>query len=132
MPQLQWNELELIEFLSVVPQTEDQVYHTFDLARDGLRMLLTLRQFESVLHLTISYADSKNDLLDLTAYIRGRVELHRHVATNVPFLRISGCLIVPNRFIHTEMGNPFDTQKFPFGVDIHLWVDPKIRCCLTQ
>jgi hypothetical protein len=132
MPQLQWDELALIEFLSVLPKTEDQVYHTFDVTREGLKMLLTLRQFESVLHLTIGYAETKTPLLDLTAYIRGKVEVRRHIATNVPFLCISNCLIVANRFQHIEIGDPFDVQKFPFGADMHLFVDPKIQCCLTE
>jgi hypothetical protein len=133
MPQLQWDELGLVEFLSVLPQTEDgAIFHTFELTRGELQMLLTLRQFESVMHLTISYVDTGADLLDLTAYVRGKVEIRRHIATNEPFLCFSDCLIVANRFQYIEIGDPFDSKRYPFGVDMHLLVDPKICCCLTH
>ena len=134
MPDLQWDENELVEYFSVLPTTdEDAVHHSFELTRDNLRMLFTIWKYESVMRLTLSYCDSQEELLDVTAFVRGGITVRRHIGTNAPYLGLSDCILAPTRFSYNEMPNsPFNKEKFPWGVNMHIWVDPRICCYLTE
>ena len=129
MPTLKWDPLEVLEYLSVLPSIEeDEVSHGYELVRGDIRMLLTLWQYESVLHLTLSYEESRKELLNVTAFVRGELKIDRHIGTNMPHLCAFDCIVGAGRFSYRQMQDPFDKTRYPRGVNIHLWAQPQIQC----
>ena len=127
MPLLKWDPLELLEFFSVLPTVEEDVCHGYEMVQ-GIRMLLTIWQNESVFRLTLSYEGSREELLDFAAFVRGELRIDRHAGTNMPHLCALDCVVGPGRFSYRQMLDPFDKERYPTGIDIHVWARPKIQC----
>jgi len=133
VPQLEWDELEFLEYLSVVPSVEeDAVSHAYQFSRDGLEAFLTIWQYESFAMLTIGYADTHQPLIELGFFIRGRAGIERHFGTDKPHLCFSNCIVADSRFAYRDRQDPFDTKRCPIGPDIRLFVEERITCTLTS
>ena len=58
MPQLEWDEADVVGFLEVIPEVEEyEVSHVFLVERDGVSLKLEIWQLESVAQLTLLNPD---------------------------------------------------------------------------
>src|SRR5262245_5029280 len=63
MTRFVWNETDFIECLSVIPEVEDGgIAHHFDARRNGLRLVLSVYQYEPAVWISL-YRDESNQPL---------------------------------------------------------------------
>jgi hypothetical protein len=126
MPQLRWNDTDFLDFFAVEPTIEDYaVSHNYELERDGLRLLFTVWQLESVIQASLFRGKAETALFTFAAYVRGEARfINDRMGRYIDF---EDCIIAPNRFWYIQAGNPFDQQQFPISVTIRLAIDPDIR-----
>jgi hypothetical protein len=126
MRQLDWNEFDFLEFFEVEPIVLDEIVsHSYEAHRNGLRLLLTVWQLESVIQATLFQEGSEAGLFSFAVYVRGAaiyVDDERG-----QYLEITDCIVAPNRFWHVQAGDPFDRERFPFSVTVKFEVQPNIR-----
>jgi hypothetical protein len=129
MPQLRWDQREVLECVGVVPETDEyDTYHSYTIEREGLKLLLTLWQFESVLQLSLYRGNQRDTILHMALAIRGPVQFKRTKRYEwEEFLLFSDCVSVPNRFYYHKLGDVFDTDKFPYSFDVEVAFYPDIR-----
>jgi hypothetical protein len=126
MPQLKWNEADFLDCFGVAPIVgDDRVSHSYEARRSGLRLRVTVRQYESVLNITLSREGTESELLSLAAYVRGEARYVNDIRGT--YLEITNCFVAPGRFWYMEAGNVFDRQRFPVGVTVEIGVNPDIR-----
>lgn len=131
MPQLRWNDTDFLDFFAVEPTVEDYaVSHTYEIERDGLRLLFTLWQLESVIQASLFRGKSDNALFTFAAYVRGEARFIHDVSGRC--IDFEDCIVAPNRFWHLRAGNPFDQQRFPISVTIRLATDPDLRIAFAD
>lgn len=126
MPKLEWNELEFLAFFAVEPTVEDyRVSRSYQLERDGLRLLFTLWELESVIQVSLFRGQAEDALFAFAAYVRGEARIINDMRCN--YIDFEDCIIAPNRFWSNQTGDPFDQARSPFSVTIRLAIDPDIR-----
>ena len=131
MPQIQWNDVDFLDFFAVEPTVEDgAISYNYEIERNSLRLLLTVWQYESVIQWSIflNYADDA--LVTFAVYVRGEARFIND--TRGRFLEISECIIVPNRFWYINCGYLFDRERFPLAVTVTLAIDPDIRIAFVN
>ena len=75
MPQLEWNDTDFLDFFAVEPTPEDyDVSHSYDIERNGLRLLFTVWQYESVIQVSVFRGDSDDALFTFAAYVRSGLD----------------------------------------------------------
>lgn len=126
MPQLRWNKIDFFEFFAVEPMVEEyEVSHSFELERDGMRLVFTLWQLESVIQLTLFRVKTENPLFTVAAYVRGEARvINDHAGRHIDF---EDCVLAPNRFWYVRAGDPFDQQRYPISTTMRLAIDPDLR-----
>jgi hypothetical protein len=131
MPQLAWNDLDFLECLGVEPEVLDYlVSHNYTLVRNGLRLLITVWQFESVIQFSMFRESAEVPFCSFACFVRGRV---RHVDDQRgDFLEMQDCIIGPNRFWYMSAGDPFDPKRFPVGVNLQVSVVPDIQINIVE
>jgi len=126
MPELNWNELEVMECLAVLPESEDgEVSPTYFLNDGFLALLITFWQFESVAEFTLSRMMSEEVVTNFALIVRDGV-YYRNEKWGES-LRFQDCILAPDRFYSTDIGNIFDPKLHPQGIDMELFVRPTIR-----
>lgn len=71
MPQFEWNDIDFLDFFAVEPTVEDYaVSHNYEVERNGLRLLFTVWQHESVIQVSIFHGDADDALVTFAAYVR--------------------------------------------------------------
>jgi hypothetical protein len=126
MPQLNWSEYEFVEVLSVLPTVEDyQACYTFDVTAADIRLILTVRPYESVIHITLGSTALPETLFECAAFVRDKAVRQEYKGQE--WLELRDCVMEPSRFSYLEMGNPFDRERFPYAQHIRIWVQPQIR-----
>lgn len=131
MPQLRWNDTDFLDFFAVEPTVEDYgVSHNYEIERDGMRLLFTLWQLESVIQASLFRGKSDNALFTFAAYVRGEVRFINDVRGR--YIDFENCIIAPRRFWYIQVGNPFDQQRFPISVTIRLETDPDLRIAFAD
>lgn len=126
MPQLEWNEIDLLDYFEVEPTVLDEVVsHSYEVERNGLRLLLTVWQLESVVQVTLFRSESEAEIFTFAAYARGPVR--RIDDQRGKFIEIGDCIIAPNRFWYIEAGDVFNKGKYPASITIEIEVRPEIR-----
>ena len=131
MPELEWNEIDLLDFFAVLPTAEeDGVSHSFEIDRNGLQLLLTIRQYESVIQVSVFRRDSDHALFTFTAYVRGEVRLVNDQRGR--YLEIADCIVAPDCFWDIVSGDPFDRVRFPVAVTVTVAIDPDIRIAFVN
>lgn len=74
---LKWDEAELMEFFGVVPMYNDDAHsHSFEVSRDGLRMLVTLFDLEGAVYVSIF----RDGLPEPIFTVQRELCTHAHVA----------------------------------------------------
>ncbi len=112
MPQLRWNDTDVLDFFAVEPTVEDYgVSHNYEIERDGMRLLFTLWQLESVIQASLFRGKSTThcSLLRPTSEVKLASSMMSGVGTSTS--KLHHCS-EPIRYI--QAGNPFDQQRFPY------------------
>ena len=131
MPQLEWNELDFLDFFAVEPTVEDHaISHDYQIERDGLRLLFTVWQLESVIQASLFRDESDDALFTFAAYARGEARFINDKRGR--YLEIEDCIVAPNRFWYNQAGDVFDRARFPSSVTVTLSVDPDIRIAFVN
>jgi hypothetical protein len=126
MPQLSWNELDFLDFFAAEPIVEDYaVSHNYEIEREGLRLLLTLWQLESVIQASLFRSKAETPLFTFAAYVRGDARFINDKRGR--YIDFEDCIVATNRFWYIQAGDPFDQQRFPISVTIRLAIDPDIQ-----
>ena len=131
MPQLNWNDLDFLDFFAVEPNVEDYaVSYNHEIERDGLRLLFTVWHLESVIQASLFREKSDDALFTFAAYVRGEARFINDKRGR--YLEIADCIIAPNRFWYIVSGDPFDRDRFPISVTVRMTVDPDIRLAFVD
>lgn len=131
MPQLQWNELDFLDCFGVEPTAEEYaVSHNYEIARDGLRLLLTVWQLESVIQASVFRDKSDDALFTFAAYVRGEARFINDKRGR--YIEVDDCVIAPNRFWYNQAGDVFDQERFPCSVTVIIAVDPDIHIAFVN
>lgn len=92
--QLRWNDTDFLEFFAVEPTAEDDaVSHNYELERDGLRLLFTLWQLESVIQASLFRGESETELFAFAAYVRGEVRFINDLRGR--YIGFEDCIVAP-------------------------------------
>jgi hypothetical protein len=126
MPQLAWNETEFLDFFSVEPTVEEYaVSHSYEIERNGLRLLFTVWQLESVIQASLFRDNVDEPLFAFAAYVRGEARFINDKRGR--FLAFEDTVIAPNRFWYFQSGDLFDRKRFPISLTVTMTIDPDIR-----
>jgi hypothetical protein len=126
MPLLQWNEYDFIGCLEVEPKVdEDQVWHEFEVRRDGVVLQLIVRQYESVVQISLAIEPGAKPLIELAVFVRDGVVTDAD-GTN-EWVELRDCILAGSRFSYIEMGDVFDRRRYPHGHQVRILVRPQIR-----
>lgn len=90
--QLQWDELDLLQGLEVVPTDNDNGGLHFDVEHQGLRLLVTLWPEAGVVDVTLLQVATKAILLDFTVAVRGRIRYNNDQRGQ--YLEFPDCVLV--------------------------------------
>lgn len=124
MPYLQWDELDFLECLEVVPEEEDGISYTYDVQRGDFRLLVTVWSLESVIECTLWQKEVEASLFDFALFVRGRV---RHINDKRgEYLEFQDSIVVPDRFWYVEAGDLFSPERFALSVTLELRIKPSI------
>ena len=67
MPEFVWNETDFIECLSVIPTVEESgIAHHFLVRRDGLRLLLSVYQYDAEVWISLFRGESSQSLFTVS------------------------------------------------------------------
>ncbi len=126
MHQIEWNELDFLEFFAVEPTAEEYgTSFSYVIERDGLRLLFTVWPHESVIQAALSRINSDDVLTTWAAYVRGDARSVNDARGR--YLEFEDCIIAPDRFWYVDSGDVFNRDRFPHAVTITIAVDPDIR-----
>jgi len=121
-PKFVWNETDFIECLSVFPELEeDGIAHHFVVLRNGLRLVLSVYQYEDEVWISLYREDSKQSLLivSLRAFPCARLVRNRNGQDYLEFAA------------GDVFGGRYDGESvIPMG--IRLSVDPDFNIQLFQ
>jgi hypothetical protein len=131
MPQLIWNEVDFLDFFAVEPIVDDYaVSYNYAIERNGIRLLCTVWQLESVIQASVFRDKCDDALFTFATYVRGEARLVNDVRGR--YLEIEDCIIAPSRFWYIQTGNPFDRQRFAISLTVTIAVDPDIRIAFVN
>jgi hypothetical protein len=129
MPELRWNEYEVIECLGVLPEEEEFfASHYFRLIKDGLLLEMTIWQYESCIAISASKETDEKPFITLYFLVRDKVTFINE--KNSAALKFQDCIVVSSRFwMYREDENKdyFDKNIFPGKLDFELHVYPGIE-----
>jgi hypothetical protein len=126
MPELKWNENEVIECLGVLPEKEDFFEsHNFKIQKDGLILEMTIWQYESLVALSIF--KENNDKPFLTLYFIVRNEIKFINEKDFASLQFCDVVVVPIRFWMYESPDLFDKKNCATKLNIELTVYPQLE-----
>ena len=102
MPELNWNEADFMECLEVVPEVGDyKVKHIYEVTKDGLVLVVIVRQFESVIQLSLRQREVDTLLTKFSLFMR---ESTRYIkAKRSEYLEFQNCIVLPSRFSYIKM-----------------------------
>jgi hypothetical protein len=79
-----WNKSDLTEFFAVAPRFHDDAHsHSFEVQRDGLRLLVTLFDLEGAVYVSIF----RDGLPDSLFTVRRELCTHNHITDGTRFRR---------------------------------------------
>ncbi|TGE10057.1 hypothetical protein [Hymenobacter fodinae] len=90
--ELQWEELDLLQGLEVVPTENDNGGIHFSVDHQGLRLLVTLWPHAGVVDVTLVQRTQQAVLLDFTVAVRGRIRYNNDKRGQ--YLEFADCVLV--------------------------------------
>ena len=125
MPQLQWDELDFIECLDVIPEVEDyQVSHSFKVIQERLTLALKVWQYESVVHFALYDSETGRLVTEFALFVRGSVSHEK--SQRAEYLMLRDCIVAPSRFYYINVGDVFNVDRWPFGLTVSIFIKPQI------
>lgn len=125
MSELQWDELDILECLGVVPEEgEHHEWYAYPVEQNGLRLTLSLWPFESMVGFSLYRVGNTDALFDFWVVVRGQIR--RINDKRGDYLEFTDCIVTDSRFSYLERGNLFEENRFA-GVDLELHIAPDIR-----
>lgn len=121
---LRWNQYDFIECLEVVPLVELEAVYTFTVCKDGLRLVLTVWPYESVVRVELGAEAVPGSGTEFAIVVRGEVTRCEYKGRE--WLEFTDCVVVPSRFSYLVLGNPADRELHPHGHSIRIAVSPCI------
>lgn len=126
MTQLEWNDVDFLDFFEVEPTAvDDDVCFSYEIERHGLRLLFTLWQYESVIQISVFRCESDHEVFELLFYVRKDARFIKDKRGR--YLEIADCVIKPKTSWFIQGADPFDAEQFPFGVTVWLSINPEIK-----
>ena len=127
MPQLKWDETELIECLETLPTVEEySVSHVFEIKKDGLVLQLTVWQYESVVQLAVFREQVEVAVFQMALFVRGEVRYIKELKSE--FLEFRHCIPAASRFSYLDFPeNPCNQKEYSYDLTIWLFVKPHLR-----
>lgn len=125
MRDLQWDELDFLECLGVVPDEDEySTYFSYKVLTGDMRLDLTVFPLESVVCLTLSQGTAERPLLDLGLYVRGEA---RHVNDmRGEYLEFQDSVVVPSNYTPRQDDDASSREHTVFGITLQLAVKPSI------
>src|SRR5687767_13037886 len=110
MPELKWNEYEVIECLGVLPEIDDyNIGHHFKIERNGLILEMSIWQYESLIAISLYQTGNKNPFITFWFVVRDEI---RYINDKRGyFLEFNNLLVVKKRSYYIEEGDVFDESK---------------------
>ncbi len=131
MPQLEWDNTDFLEFFATEPVIEEYgVWHNYEIERDGLKLLLTIWQLDSVIQASLYRGKSEVALVTFAAYVRGSARFINDDRGR--YINFEDCIIVPGRFWYIQAGDAFAQGGFPPAITIRLSIDPDVAIVFTD
>lgn len=124
MPQLRWNKYDFIECLAVLPEVHDEVVFEFAVTKDGMRLIVTIWPFESVVMVNLGAEAVPRSGMGFALFVRG--DVNRREYRGREWLEFSDYVVAPSRFSYLEQGNLHDRARYPRGQSIRIAVSPHI------
>lgn len=129
MPQLDWDELDFLDYLEVAPVVdEDSASHSYELLQNDLRLILTVWQYESVVQLSLFRDATDATIFSFACYVRKNARYVNDKRGR--YLELVDCVIAPTRFWYLQAGDVFDHNRFPHGLTVQVEARPDIRILL--
>jgi len=129
MPQLKWEPVDVLECFAVAPIVEDyEVAHTYEVHRDGLRLLFKIEQLECLIQASLFRDEGQSPIISFRAYVRGEVRyINDKRGTYLEFQDSILAVDAPLWYLEAG-GDVWDPAEFrPFSQNIRVAVDPDIR-----
>ncbi|MCA9238002.1 MAG: hypothetical protein KDA44_21160 [Planctomycetales bacterium] len=131
MPELRWNDTEFLDFFAVEPTVEEFfLSYNYEVKREGLRLLFTVWQFESVIQVSVYRGLSEGALFTFAAYVRGECRFVNDARGR--YLEFEDCIVAPSRFWYMKEGDPFNHEQFPASLSIRIGIDPDINIAIVD
>jgi hypothetical protein len=130
MPELDWDEHDVLYCLEVVPECDEYfTSYAYDVQRDGSRLLVTIYPLESVVALTLWAGQMETPLFDGALYVRGKVQYLKDKQGE--YLEFQDSVITPHRFWYGKAGDVFNHERFAVGVEVQIRIKPSISLKLV-
>ena len=125
MPELKWNDYEVIECLGVLPEIDDySTGHHFKVEKSGLMLEMSIWQYESLIAISLYQTISEKPFITLWFVVRDKIRYINDKRGS--FLEFTDFLIVKNRAYYIEEGDVFVESKFPMKLNLELTIEPEI------
>lgn len=125
MPELKWNEYEIIECLSVLPEIDDyNTGHHFKVEKNNLILKMSIWQHESLIAISLYQTGNENPFMIFWFVVRDEIRYINDKRGS--FLEFSNFLIIKNRSYYIEQGDVFEESKFPIKLNLELTIEPEI------
>ncbi|WP_018276317.1 hypothetical protein WKI13_01960 [Teredinibacter turnerae] len=129
--QLVWDENDFVGFFEVLPLVDEyETEHTFDVSRNGIRLVVQVWQLERVARLALYQGDQEEALIDFYLFVRGALNISTQDSR--PVLEITNCIVSPSRFSYFDMGDMLDEEKFPIGQIVYVALNERISISLKE
>ena len=100
MPELKWNEYDFVECLGVLSKTDEFFCsHGFTIIKDGLKVDLTLWQYESLVVISIHQESNPKPFIEFSFIVRDKIKFMNE--KSISQLIFCDCVFVENRFGET-------------------------------
>lgn len=129
MPQLEWNEADVVGFLEVLPEVEEyEVSHTFLFNSDAVILKLQFWQLESVIQISLLNPDN-SVLTEYALFIHGGV---KWIKGAEEYLLIKHCYLAPRRFSYMLDKALIKNNDQGRVLNVKINIKPSINITLTE
>lgn len=121
MPQLKWNEYEIIECLGILSKFDEEwVEYLFEVNIDRLILKLTVIDYQSLVNISLSQETNEIPFLNFSFLVRDEIRYINE--KNSAYLEFSDCIV-------SDYCNPdlFDRKKYPSYSNFEIHTFPKFQ-----
>lgn len=130
MPELKWNEHEVIECLGVLPKVDDyETGHHFRVEKDEIILVLSIWQYDCLVEISLYQSNKKNPLINFHISVRDEIKFINDKRGS--FLRFQDCSVISSMYPLTE-SMKFYKMESPEFLNMALEVEPEIRIQFTK